>query len=234
MTAHPDVLRAHEVGQRDPEEGLAILDDLLANEPDAAGAYNVYGQLAMKLGDLTTARDAFERDIRANPDGDLRFDWAYLALIVGLQDDIPLAKRHAEKAGTIRLDAAFAGRVRDAYIGWRRKRGKTPSRLGSPDRSDGADSPRPVTFEVEQESLMSSLMEYRLFLWSPVPIVLGAIITGIGYLNVAAGLRLVDPGVREAMAAAGHAQARIPLFAGLLVGLIMAGVAIGGELTRRK
>jgi len=126
--AHPETLRAYEAGQGNPEEGLRILDELLAKDPKAAGAYNVYGQLCMKLGDLATARDAFERNIGAFPDDDHRFDLAYLALIIGLQGDEQKARECAAQT-TIRIQHDFADKVRNAYIDWLRQKGRTESRL---------------------------------------------------------------------------------------------------------
>jgi tetratricopeptide (TPR) repeat protein len=126
--AHPECLRAYEVGREDPEGGLRILDELLSREPAAQGAYNVYGQISMKLGDLVTARDAFELNISASPDDDHRFDWAYLALIIGLQGDEPKARECAART-TIKIQYDFADSVRNAYIGWHQKKGDTASRL---------------------------------------------------------------------------------------------------------
>jgi tetratricopeptide (TPR) repeat protein len=126
--AHPESLRAYEVGQTDPEEGLRILDELLARDPQPAGAYNVYGQLSMKLGDLATARDAFERSISAFPEEDHRFDLAYLALTIGLQGDEQQAREYAART-TIRIQYDFAEQVRNAYIAWLRQKGRTESRL---------------------------------------------------------------------------------------------------------
>ena len=126
--AHPEALRAYEAGQGSPEEGLSILDELLAKDPKAAGAYNVYGQLSMKLGDLATARDAFERNISVFPDDDHRYDQAYLALIIGLQGDEQKAREYAAQT-SIRIQYDFADRVRSAYIEWLRQRGRTESRL---------------------------------------------------------------------------------------------------------
>ena len=126
--AHSECLRAYEVGQKDPEDGLRMLDELLSREPAAQGAYNVYGQLSMKLGDLVTARDAFELNINASPDDDHRFDWAYLALIIGLRGDESKARECAART-TIKIQYAFADSIRNAYIAWLQKKGHTVSRL---------------------------------------------------------------------------------------------------------
>ncbi len=127
--AHPECLRAFEAGQKDPEEGLRILDDLLSREPNAVAVFNVYGQLSLKRGDLATAGEAFARNIAASPESDHRFDWAYLGLIAGLLGDDAKARECASKAGTIQLQYSFANGVREAYSAWLRQKGHTPSRL---------------------------------------------------------------------------------------------------------
>ena len=126
--AHPESLRAYEIGQKDPEEGLRILDELLSQEPMAPGAYNVYGQLCMKMGDLTTARVAFKRNIGLFPQDDHSYDRAYLALILGLQDEEEKAREYAAQT-SIKIQYDFADRVRNAYIAWLKEKGKTESRL---------------------------------------------------------------------------------------------------------
>jgi len=125
---HPESLRAYEIGRTDPEEGLRILDELLIKDQKAPGAYNIYGQLSMKLGDLATARDAFERNISVFSDDDHRFDMAYLALIIGLQGDEQKAREYAAQT-SIKIQYDFADQVRNAYIARRGEKGQTASRL---------------------------------------------------------------------------------------------------------
>jgi tetratricopeptide (TPR) repeat protein len=125
---HPECLRAQEIGRSDPMQGRQILDKLLSREPKAGGAYNLYGQLSMDIGDLSTARDAFERDIAYNPEGDHRYNWAYLALVIGLQGDESKACECAKRT-SIKIQYDFAENVRNAYIAWLQRNGRTPSQL---------------------------------------------------------------------------------------------------------
>jgi tetratricopeptide (TPR) repeat protein/predicted Ser/Thr protein kinase len=128
---HPECLQAFEVGFRDPEEGLRLLDGLLAREPHAFGAFNVYGQLSLKTGDLATARDAFQKNIAAWPDADHRCDWAYLGLIAGILGDETEARACSAKGGATALQQDFRNSVRQAYFARLNEKGRTPSRLAA-------------------------------------------------------------------------------------------------------
>jgi predicted O-linked N-acetylglucosamine transferase (SPINDLY family) len=130
-------IRAHQQGQATIAGKL--YDDILARQPDHAGALHLKGVLALQAGDYATAADLIERSLKLEPRHALALSnlgVAYRALkrhdaaIEVLRKSVALDPKSADAWGNLGQTLARSGQMIEAVAASKRALAIDPNRLG--------------------------------------------------------------------------------------------------------
>jgi predicted O-linked N-acetylglucosamine transferase (SPINDLY family) len=130
-------IRAHQQGQ--PGIAGRLYDDILAKQPDHAGALHLKGVLALQAGDYATAASLIERSLQLEPRHALALSnlgVAYRALkrfdaaVDVLRKAVALDPNFADAWGNLGQTLARSGQMREAVASSKRALAIDPNRLG--------------------------------------------------------------------------------------------------------
>lgn len=134
MPRHAGVTHGSQLRFEDPQAAIDYLEHLVLKDPTSpeGGVYGVLGQIWLAMGDIQSAKDAFEREQSMYPTD--QGTWLYLGLIAELAGHGKKAEMCYSKASSRKFDDAYHSKVTDAYATWKTEHPNSVSRVTVLDR----------------------------------------------------------------------------------------------------